>query len=202
MAGGAQERGYDWFVLIYRRDLHGTVKQLFLLLVTKSSDPLRPHGLQLARIPGPSPSPGICSDSCPLDQWCYLTNSSSTAPFSFCFQSFPGSGSFPKSQFIVKQLSSNSLVAHDKASAYNAYNPWVGKILWRRKWQPTPVLLPGKSLGRRSLVGYSPWGGKELDTTERLHFHFIFQLKKKVPFFFYLVTRSNLLPRCVVHSTQ
>jgi len=43
---------------------------------------------------------------------------------------------------------------------------------WRRQWQPTPVLLPGKSHGRRSLVGCSPWGCKELDTTERLHFHF------------------------------
>ena len=42
---------------------------------------------------------------------------------------------------------------------------------WRRKWHPTPVFLPGKSHGRRSLVGYSPWGCKELDTTERLHFH-------------------------------
>ena len=46
--------------------------------------------------------------------------------------------------------------------------PW---IIWRRKWQPTPVFLPGKSHGRRSLVGYSPWGHKESDTTERLHFH-------------------------------
>ena len=42
----------------------------------------------------------------------------------------------------------------------------------RRQWQPTPVLLPGKSCGRRSLVGCSPWGRKESDTTERLHFHF------------------------------
>ena len=41
---------------------------------------------------------------------------------------------------------------------------------WRRKWQPTPVLLPGKSHGPRSLVGYSPWGRKESDTTEQLHF--------------------------------
>ena len=41
---------------------------------------------------------------------------------------------------------------------------------WRRKWQPTPVVLPGKSHGQRSLVGYSPWGRKESDTTERLHF--------------------------------
>ena len=48
------------------------------------------------------------------------------------------------------------------------FDPWVGKISWRRKWQPTPVFLPGKSHGRRNLVGYSPWGRKELDTTERL----------------------------------
>ena len=42
----------------------------------------------------------------------------------------------------------------------------------RRRWHPTPVLLPGKSHGRRSLVGCSPWGHEESDTTERLHFHF------------------------------
>ena len=44
--------------------------------------------------------------------------------------------------------------------------------MWRRQWHPTPVLLPGESHGRRSLVGCSPWGHTELDTTERLHFHF------------------------------
>ena len=53
-------------------------------------------------------------------------------------------------------------------------NPWVGKVSWRRKWQPTPVPLSEKSHGRRSLVGYSPWDHQELDTTERLHFHFHF----------------------------
>ena len=42
----------------------------------------------------------------------------------------------------------------------------------RRQWHPTPVLLPGKSHGQRSLVGYSPRGSKELDTTEQPHFHF------------------------------
>ena len=52
------------------------------------------------------------------------------------------------------------------------FNLWVGKMPWRRKWQPTPVLLPGKFHGWRSLGGYSPWGRKEWDTTERLHFHF------------------------------
>ena len=44
--------------------------------------------------------------------------------------------------------------------------------VWRRQWHPTPVLLPGKSHGRRSLVGCSPWGCKESDMTEQLHFHF------------------------------
>ena len=53
-------------------------------------------------------------------------------------------------------------------------NSWVRKIPWRRKWQPTPVLLPGKFHGWGSLIGYGPWGRKESDTTERLHFHFSF----------------------------
>ena len=47
-------------------------------------------------------------------------------------------------------------------------DPWVRKIPWRREWQPTPVFLPGESHGQSSLVGYSPWGHKELDMTERL----------------------------------
>ena len=54
------------------------------------------------------------------------------------------------------------------------FHPWVGKILWRRKGQPTPVLFPRKSHGRRSLVGYSPWGRKESDKTEWLHFESVF----------------------------
>ena len=47
------------------------------------------------------------------------------------------------------------------------FNPWVGKILWRKAEQPTPV-LPGEFYGQRSLAGYSPWSRKESDTTERL----------------------------------
>ena len=49
----------------------------------------------------------------------------------------------------------------------------VWLLNWRRQWHPTPVLLPGESHGQRSLVGCSPWGLEESDTTERLHFHFI-----------------------------
>ena len=73
------------------------------------------------------------------------------------------------------------------------FNPWVGKILWRREWLPSPVFLPGESHGQRSLTGYSPWGCKESDTTEatehtytrhtalastwQLHFHFVTSVK-------------------------
>ena len=46
------------------------------------------------------------------------------------------------------------------------FDPWVGKISWRRKWQLTPVFLPGKSQGQRSLAGYNAWSHKELDMTE------------------------------------
>ena len=64
------------------------------------SNSLRPHGLQRARFPCPSPSPGACSNSCPLSRWCHPTMSSSVVPFFSRLQSFPASGSFPKSQFF------------------------------------------------------------------------------------------------------
>ena len=46
------------------------------------------------------------------------------------------------------------------------FHPWVGKTPWRRAWQPTPRFLPGESQGEKNLVGYSPWGCKELDMTK------------------------------------
>ena len=54
------------------------------------------------------------------------------------------------------------------------FHTWVGKIPWRRAWQPPPVLLPEKSHGQRSLVGYNPWDSKELDTTERINIYIVF----------------------------
>ena len=65
------------------------------------SDSLRPHGLQDARLPHLSPTPGACSNSCPLSWWCHPTISSSVVPFSSCPQSFPASGSFPMSQLFA-----------------------------------------------------------------------------------------------------
>ena len=60
----------------------------------------RPHGLQHARLPCPSQSPGVCSDSCPLSRWCHPTISSSVTLFSSCLQYFPALGFFPVSQFF------------------------------------------------------------------------------------------------------
>ena len=79
---------------------------------------------------------------------------------------FPFSLSYPLVASLVAQM-----VKHVPAvrETWVRFNPWVGKTPWRRQWHPTPVLLPWKSHGWRSLVGYSPWGHKELDMTEQLH---------------------------------
>ena len=65
------------------------------------SDSLQPHGLQHMRLPCPSPTPGVYSNSCPSSRWCYPAISSSVTPFSPHLQSFPASGSFPMSQFFT-----------------------------------------------------------------------------------------------------
>ena len=68
---------------------------------------------------------------------------------------------------VVKNLPTNA----GDGKRYG-FDPWVEKIPWSRKWQLTPVLLPGEFHGQRSLEGYSPWGHKELNTTEQLtHTH-------------------------------
>ena len=87
---------YSWFTML--------CKFLLLLLLFSCSvvsDSLWPHGLQHARPPCPSPSPGACSNSCPLSQWCCPTIFSSVTLFSSYLQSFPGSRSFPVSQLFA-----------------------------------------------------------------------------------------------------
>ena len=80
------------------------------------SDSSWPHGLQHARLPCPSASPGVCSNSCPLSQWWHPTTSSSVSPFSFCPQSFPASGSFPISWLFL--IRGQSIGASASASVY------------------------------------------------------------------------------------
>ena len=222
------------------------------------SDSLRPHELQHAMLPCPSPTPGARSISCPLSWWCHLTISSSVIPLSSCLQSFPASRSFPRCQFFASggqsiRVSASASVlpmniqnwfpfrvdcvdllavqgilessaiphfdfdfsgswimspsltymvlphAHSYPSSqvspnylsrtknmiilfpYNIlesvpcywgfqrtlcqfrrhkrcrFHPWVKKIPWRNKWQPTLVFLLEKFHGQRSLAGYSAW---------------------------------------------
>ena len=81
-----------------------------------------------------------------------------------------------KSKFIILPEVRASLVAQTVKDCLQCrrpgFYPWVGKIPWRREQLPTPVLLPGEFHGQRRLVGYSLWGCKESDTTERLALYF------------------------------
>ena len=82
---------------------------------------LRPHGLQHARPPCPSPTPGAYSNSCPLSQWCHPTISSSVVPFSSCLQSFPAPGSFQMSQFFASSGQSNLPIQWIHFNGFKAY---------------------------------------------------------------------------------
>ena len=83
-------------------------------------------------------------------------------------------------------------------SPSNEYSGLITFRIWRRKWQPTPVLLPGKFHGWRTLVGYSAWGPKESDTTERLHFHFLPVLESRNPGY----SVNPLIPVALVTAVQ
>ena len=149
-------------------------------------DSLSPHWLQHSTFSCPSLSLGVCSNSYPLSWWCHPTISSSVIPFSCC-QSFPASGSFSMSwlflsgskciesqlqqqsfQWIFRWLSlgltrfisllSKGLSRIFSSTTVGSINSYSRDGEQRRQWHPTPVFLPGKSCGWRSLVGCSPWG--------------------------------------------
>ena len=193
------------------------------------SDSTKPHGLQHARPPCPSPTPGAYSNSCPSSWWCHPTISSSVVPFCSCLQSFTASGSVPRSQFFSSHGQSIGVSAWASVLPVNIQDwfplGWTGLIfLWSKglsrvflnttvqnhqffgarlslwaslvaqrlkclpamweTWvrslgQEDPLekemathssILAWEIHGWRSLVAYSPWGRKELDTTEQLHY--------------------------------
>ena len=78
---------------------------------------------------------------------------------------YPTSIQCPLELTVFISLSTTTFLVHLQCRR-PGYKPWVGKISWRREWLPTPVFLPGKSHGQRSLTGYSPLGHKESDTTK------------------------------------
>ena len=92
---------FIWFVNVSITSTPGCLASHFLQFSRSVvSDYLWPQGLQHARLPCPSPTPGACSNSCPSSRWCHPTISSSVVPLS-CLQSFPASGSFPMSQLFA-----------------------------------------------------------------------------------------------------
>ena len=96
-----------------------------------SPDSLLPHGLQYARLPCPSLSPRVFSNSCPLSQWCYPTTSSSVVPFSSQLQSFPASRSFQMSQFFALLWWPKYWSFSFSISSCNEYS---GLISFRMNW--------------------------------------------------------------------
>ena len=101
------------------------------------SNSLRLHGLHHARLPCPSPSPGACSNSCLLSRCYYLTMLSSVIPFSSCPQSFPASGSFPRSQFFTSGGQSIGVSASASVLPMNIQDwfplEWTGWIALQSK---------------------------------------------------------------------
>ena len=101
------------------------------------SDSLRPHGLQHARLPCPSPTPGAYSNSCLLSRWCHPTISSSVVPFSSRLQSFSASGSFPMSQFFTSGGQSTGVLASASVLPMNSQDwfpfGWTGWISLQSK---------------------------------------------------------------------
>ena len=121
------------------------------------SDYLQSHRLQHARLPCPSPTPGPCSNSCSLSRWCHPTISSSVVPFSSCLQSFPASGSFPRSQFFVSSGQSIGVSASVSVLPINIQNwfplGWTGLISLKSK--DSKSLLQQHSL-KASILQHSP----------------------------------------------
>ena len=101
------------------------------------SDSLRPHGLQHARPPCPSPTPGVHQSSCPLSRWCHPTISSSVVPFFSLLQSFPASASFQMSQFFASGGQSIGALASAIVLPINAQDcsplEWTGWISLQSK---------------------------------------------------------------------
>ena len=137
------------------------------------SDSLRPHVLQPTRLLCPSLSLEVCSSSCPLSQWCHPTISSSDEIYHtyssvnfIYYTAYYTQYSCLENPWTEEprrlQSMGSQRVGYDWATSLSLFT----FMHWRRKWQPTPVFLPGKSQGWWSLVGCCLWGRTESDTTE------------------------------------
>ena len=148
------------------------------------SDSVRPHRRQPTRLPRPWDSPSKNTGvGCHFLLQCRKVKSESEVSQLCPTPSDPMDCSLPGSsvhRICEARVLERGAIAFCLQRRRLRFDPWVGKILWRRKWQTTPVLLPGKSHGWRSMVGYSPRCHKEWDVTERLHFRFHYRGRAKL----------------------
>ena len=160
------------------------------------SNSVRPHWWQPTRLPHPWDSPDKKTGvGCHFLLQCMKVKSESEVDQSCPTRSDPMDYSLPGSsvhgifQARLLEWGATAFSAFKPGANHKTHSGWEITSTWgeqifmiavficredmffSRQWQPTPVLLPGKSHGRRSLVGYSPWGLKESDTTEQLHFN-------------------------------
>ena len=131
------------------------------------SDSLWPHGLQHARLPCLSPTPGASSNSCPSSQWCHPTISSSVIPLSSCLQSFPALGSFPISQFFTSGGQSIGVSASASVLPMNTQHwfplGWTGWISLQSK---------GLSRGFSNITGQKhQFFASQLSSQSNSHIH-------------------------------
>ena len=137
------------------------------------SDSLRPHELQNARAPCPSPTPGVHPNPCPLFQWCHPTISSSVDPFSSCPQSFPASGSFQTSQLFTSHGQSTEVSASASGPPMNTqdWSPleWTGLSFLQSKGLSRVFSITFTLYTLNSLVqhSYNNWHGLYPQTADR-----------------------------------
>ena len=116
------------------------------------------HGLQHARLPCPSPTPRAYSNSCPLSPWCHTAISSSVVPFSSCLQSFPASGSFPKSRLFASSGQSIGVSASASVLPMNiqVWSPlgWTGWI--SLQYQGLSRVIAKTTVQKHQFVGTLP----------------------------------------------
>ena len=128
---GLQRVRHDWALM------HTKVLSSVQFSCSVMSDSLRLHGLQHARLPCPSPTPGVHPNPCPLSRWCHPTISSSLVPFSSCPQSFPASVSFQMSQLFASGGQSIGVSASTSVLPINTQDwsrlEWTGWISWQSK---------------------------------------------------------------------
>ena len=132
------------------------------------SDSLWPHGLQHARPPCPSPTPRVFSDSCSLSQWHHPTISPSVIPFSCHLQSFPASGSFPRSQFFTSGGQNIGSFSFSINPSNECLELIVSRIELSFLYKPT--LTPNMTTGKTIALTRWTVAGKQLNPyQERLH---------------------------------